>query len=149
LDKIVRLATGAVVTPLRRITNPKGDVFQGMKASEDSFHGFGEAYFSTVLGGVTKGWKRHSLMTLNLIVPVGTIDFHLRSNDGQLTDLVRLDHEFYARLTVPAGLWMAFSGIDDTLNLLLNIASIPHDPAEAVNVPLDYFPMVSNHLIKN
>ena len=143
MDQVVRLATGAIVTPLRRIPNPKGDVYHGLKASEDSFKGFGEAYFSTVLPGVTKGWKRHNLMTLNLVVPVGTIEFHLRSNDGQLADRVRLGDERYARLTVPPGVWMAFSGIGDSLNLLLNVASIPHDPDEAVNVPLEHFPLQS------
>jgi dTDP-4-dehydrorhamnose 3,5-epimerase len=141
MGEIVRLATGAEVTPLRRIANPKGDVFQGLKAVDESFRGFGEAYFSTVLAGVTKGWKRHNVMTLNLIVPVGTIDFHLRSENGQLTDCVRLGREFYARLTVPPGLWVAFSGIGSDLNLLLNVASIPHDPEEAVNVPLTHFPL--------
>lgn len=141
MDEVVRLTTGAVVTPLRRIANPKGDVYHGLKSSEDSFKGFGEAYFSTVRPGITKGWKRHNLMTLNLVVPVGTIEFYLRSDDGQLADSVRLGDECYARLTVPPGVWMAFGGIGDSLNLLLNVASIPHDPQEAVNVPIEHFPL--------
>jgi dTDP-4-dehydrorhamnose 3,5-epimerase len=37
--------------------------------------------------------------------------------------------------------WLAFSGIGETLNLLFNLASIPHDPDEAVNVPLEHFPL--------
>lgn len=141
MGEVMCLSTGAVVTSLRRIANPKGDVYHGLKANEDSFMGFGEAYFSTVLPGSTKGWKRHNVMTLNLIVPVGTIDFYLRSDDGRMTDHVRLGDENYARLTVPPGVWVAFSGIGDSLNLLLNVASIPHDPDEAVNVPLEYFPL--------
>lgn len=141
MDEVVRLGCGAVVTPLRRITNPKGDVYHGLKASEDSFKGFGEAYFSTVLSGITKGWKQHRVMTLNLVVPVGTIEFHLRSDDGRFADSVRLGDQRYARLTVPPDVWMAFSGIGEGLNLLLNVASIPHDPDEAVNVPLERFPL--------
>lgn len=141
MDEVIRLACGAMVTPLRRIHHPKGDVFHGLKATEDSFQGFGEAYFSSVLAGVTKGWKRHREMTLNLIVPVGTIEFHLRSEDGTNGTSIRLGEARYARLTVPPGVWMAFTGIGDALNLLLNVASIPHDPEEAVNVPLEQFPL--------
>ncbi|BET12287.1 dTDP-4-dehydrorhamnose 3,5-epimerase [Pandoraea sputorum] len=141
MDQVIQLSSGAIVTPLKRILNPKGDVFHGLKATDDTFRGFGEAYFSTVLTGITKGWKRHERMTLNLIVPVGTIEFHLRAGDGKPTESVRLGDSNYARLTVPPGVWMAFTGIGESLNLLLNVADIPHDPTEAVNVPLESFPL--------
>ena len=39
-------------------------------------------------------------------------------------------------LTVPPGIWMAFEGLSDETNMLLNISSIPHDPAEAESLPL-------------
>ena len=141
MDEVTLFPSGAVITQLARIASPKGDIYHGLKASDESFKGFGEAYFSTVLPGITKGWKCHRLMTLNLLVPVGTIEFHLRSQDGGITESVQLGNARYARLTVPPGLWMAFSGIGQGLNLLLNVASIPHDPDEAVNAPLDRFPI--------
>jgi dTDP-4-dehydrorhamnose 3,5-epimerase len=141
MDKVVRLGCGAIVTPLRRIANPMGDVYHGLKSSEDSFKGFGEAYFSTVLFGISKGWKQHRVMTLNLVVPVGTIEFHLRSDDGRFLDSVRLGDYCYGRLTVPPCVWLAFSGIGETLNLLLNVASIPHDPDEALSLPIEHFPL--------
>ena len=141
MDEVTHLTCGAVVTQLRRINHPKGDVFHGLKAGEACFKGFGEAYFSSVHLGVTKGWKRHREMTLNLIVPAGSIEFHLRSEDGANSDSVCLGDARYARLTVPPGVWMAFSGIGEGLNLLLNIASIPHDPEEAVIAPLEQFPL--------
>ncbi|WP_353191457.1 dTDP-4-dehydrorhamnose 3,5-epimerase [Pandoraea pnomenusa] len=141
MDQVIQLQCGAIVTPLKRILNPKGDVYHGLKATDDTFFGFGEAYFSTVYPGVTKGWKRHERMTLNLVVPVGEIDFHLRSDGEATTDCIRLGETNYARLTVPPGLWMAFTGVGESLNLLLNVASIEHDPSEAVNVPLESFPL--------
>jgi dTDP-4-dehydrorhamnose 3,5-epimerase len=141
MDEVVRLATGAIVTPVRRIANSKGDVYHGLKSTDDAYQGFGEAYFSAVHQGATKGWKRHNMMTLNLVVPVGTIEFHLRSDDGALAESIQLGERHYARLTVPPGVWMAFSGIDAPLNLLLNVASIPHDPTESVSVPLEHFPL--------
>ena len=66
---------GVTLTPLKQIYNPKGNIFHAMKKNDDGFDGFGEAYFSTVRKDDIKGWKKHTKMTLNLIVPVGTIEF--------------------------------------------------------------------------
>lgn len=143
MGEVKILATGAVITPLKRIPTPKGDVYHALKISDDSFKGFGEAYFSSVFHGMTKGWKCHHEMVLNLIVPVGNVDFHLRSKDGDITESVQLGNEHYARLTVPPGIWVAFKGIAPGLNLVLNLASIQHDPDEAITVPLEHFPLSS------
>ena len=61
---------GVILTPLKQIYNSKGDIFHAMKKSDKGFNGFGEAYFSTILKGEIKGWKKHTRMTLNIIVPV-------------------------------------------------------------------------------
>ncbi|NQX96596.1 MAG: dTDP-4-dehydrorhamnose 3,5-epimerase family protein [Flavobacteriales bacterium] len=133
-----------IVTPLRRIENVKGDIYHALKCSESSFSQFGEAYFSTVLPSEIKGWKKHAKMVLNLIVPVGAVRFVLfddRVNSktyGQFYEEI-LSADNYCRLTVPAGIWMAFQGNGPDLNLLLNIASIEHDPLEAQTVSLDHF----------
>jgi len=37
---------------------------------------------------------------------------------------------------VKPGVWVAFRGLDKN-NILLNIASIEHNPKESVNLPLD------------
>ena len=36
------------VTPLQQISTPGGDVWHALKSTEESFKGFGEAYFSWV-----------------------------------------------------------------------------------------------------
>ena len=41
-----------------------------------------------------------------------------------------LSRENYGRLTVPPNLWLAFKGVGVQESLLLNVASIPHDPNE-------------------
>jgi dTDP-4-dehydrorhamnose 3,5-epimerase len=43
----------------------------------------------------------------------------------------------YQRLTLPPNLWFAFQGRSAGLNLMLNLASIPHDPDESDTRPLD------------
>jgi len=132
------------LTPLKRIATLGGDVMHAIKAVEDSFVGFGEAYFSTVEMGAVKGWKRHNRMTLNLVVPVGVVEFIVHDPGAAEEQSFRCftigPDENYARLTVPPGLWMAFTGRTNGLNLVLNVASIGHDPDEADRVDLDAFP---------
>jgi dTDP-4-dehydrorhamnose 3,5-epimerase len=127
---------GVTLTPLKQIHNPKGDVFHAMKKSDAGFGAFGEAYFSTIHKGDIKGWKKHTQMTLNLIVPMGEIEFIVHDEQKNEFFSVKLSQNNYQRLTVQPNLWMAFRGYDD-YNILLNIASHEHDPKEAINVELD------------
>lgn len=137
-----------LLTPLRRISVPRGDVFHAIKASAPGFAGFGEAYFSTVETGAMKGWKRHNEMTMNLVVPAGAVEFVLFDGDAEAPDsgtfrsvtLSPESDDSYQRLTVPPGLWMAFAGRGEGLNLVLNFASIEHRPDEADGRPLDALP---------
>jgi len=129
------------LTPLKIIPAGSGEVMHALKNSETSFHGFGEAYFSTVSNHTAKGWKRHLRMISNLIVPSGRIRFILyddrpASSSFSVVQEIILSKENYQRLTVPPGIWMAFEGLSDETNMLLNISSIPHDPTEAESLPL-------------
>ena len=130
-----------LLTPLRIIKGESGNVMHALKQQEESFQGFGEAYFSTVHERAVKGWKKHRRMILNLIVPAGAIKFvlyddRLGSITYQAIQEIVLSPENYQRLTVPPGIWMAFQGIGESDNILLNIASIPHDPLEAESLPV-------------
>jgi dTDP-4-dehydrorhamnose 3,5-epimerase len=71
-------------------------------------------------------------MVLNLLVPIGTIRFHIVDiSGGVLTDTVILSRDNYYRLTVMPGVWLGFEGVDEGTNLLLNVASVEHDPTES------------------
>lgn len=131
----------ATLVPLRIIAHPKGDVRHAMKASESTFHGFGEAYLTTILPGQTKGWKKHSRMHLNLIVIDGEVAFHVHDEQTRRTETFVIGPNNYSRLHVPPGLWMAFAGHAEQPSMVLNLASIEHDPNEATNVDLDVFPL--------
>ena len=134
------------LTELKIIEQAQGCVMHGIKASDRSFVGFGEAYFSTVSNGLIKGWKLHQEMSLNLIVPVGEIRFvvhdGLKDKGGKpiepIIDVV-LGYNNYCRLTVPPNFWVAFKGIGVNINILMNVANLEHDPNEALNKSLDFF----------
>ena len=61
------------VKPQQQISTAGGDVWHALKSTEDSFIGFGEAYFSWVepRARLEAAFK----MTMNLIVPIGTVRF--------------------------------------------------------------------------
>jgi dTDP-4-dehydrorhamnose 3,5-epimerase len=125
---------GITLTPLKRILHPRGDIFHAMKVSDNGFSGFGEAYFSTVNKSDIKGWKKHTEMILNLVVIVGEVEFVIHNGDSFFN--VKLSKENYQRLTVKPNLWLAFRGLDDE-NMLLNLASIEHDPSESKSADID------------
>lgn len=127
---------GVTLTPLRQIYNPKGDIYHAMKEGDVGFDGFGEAYFSTVNLGDIKGWKKHKKMTLNLIVPIGEIEFVIYNEKTKEFLNVKISQKNYQRLTLNSGLWMAFRGLDKK-NMLLNLASIKHDPSETLALEID------------
>ncbi|MCT7626119.1 WxcM-like domain-containing protein [Aliarcobacter butzleri] len=127
---------GVILTPLKQIYHPKGDIFHAMKKSDIGFDGFGEAYFSTINQNDIKGWKKHTKMTLNIVVPVGNIEFVVYDEKTKEFFSTKLSHNNYQRLTLKAGLWMAFKGLDK-YNMLLNLASIEHDPNEAINIGIE------------
>lgn len=129
MDKII-------LTPLRQIHTPKGDVFHGMKKSDVGYDGFGEAYFSTVNNGQIKGWKKHTKMTLNIVVISGEIEFVIYDDSTEEFKNVKLSLNNYQRLTVKPGVWMAFKGLENN-SILLNIASIEHNPEESENVSIE------------
>ena len=132
---------GIILTPLKQIYNPKGDIFHAIKKSDEGFVDFGEAYFSSINLGAIKGWKRHKQMVLNLIVPVGSVRFILyddrKDQVNQFQEVVLSFKDQYCRLTVPPMIWVGFQGIDLNPSIVLNVASIQHSPKEVDQKALD------------
>lgn len=122
-----------LVTPLRRIGTAGGDVLHTMSQNCPGYDGFGEAYFSWVSSGAVKAWKRHTRMTMNLVVPVGQVRFVFCKLNEAGADEFRVEEigaDRYSRITVPPGIWFGFQGLSMHQSLVLNIANTPHDPHE-------------------
>ena len=133
---------GVEVTDLERFADERGEVRRVLRNSDACFRGFGEAYLSSVNRGMVKGWKKHTQMHSNLVIISGRIRWVLfddrptSSTCGQFGEIIGTLSN-YSRLTIPPGIWVAFQGLSDELNLLLNVASLVHDPTESINVDLD------------
>jgi dTDP-4-dehydrorhamnose 3,5-epimerase len=131
------LIVGVSLTELRQIPDERGAVLHMLRSDAPEFTNFGECYFSEVLPGAVKAWKRHRKQTQNLVVPVGRIrmviydDRDSSSTKGKLQVLELGRPDAYVRLHIPPGLWYGFSAISAVPALLVNCADLPHDPTES------------------
>jgi dTDP-4-dehydrorhamnose 3,5-epimerase len=133
---------GVSIYNLKIISNPKGNIYHILKNDDINRIDIGEIYLSEIHYNEIKGWKKHHKMFLNLIVPIGDIKFviyddrELSNTKGQFWEVI-IGENNYCRLCVPPNVYVAFQGIQTNRNLLINIASIEHDPSEATNLELN------------
>ena len=135
------LIKGVYSSEAKHITTPSGDIFHIMRKDVESYNGFGEVYISSVKQEAIKGWKKHTKMRLNIVVPSGSIRFVLYNPETKEKAEILLSPENYKRLTVEPGIWMAFRGESAGISMLVNFADIPHDPSEAESLGLDQPPV--------
>ena len=134
---------GVIVSQLSIINTKGGDVLHAMKSIDQGYLGFGEAYFSKADSKAIKGWKLHKKMTLNLVVPIGSVRFVLydnrdeRNNANQFQEVVLEEKINYSRLTIPPMIWVGFQGISQKTSLVLNLANIEHSIEEIERKELD------------
>ena len=136
------MLAGMIKTDLNIIEADSGSVYHGIKNTDTGFTEFGEVYFSSVKKNKTKAWKLHKEMTLNLFVPIGSVQFcfvdgRKKSKTYNEKFGIILSQNPYLRLTVPPGLWFGFRGISEGLNFICNVADIPHDPDEVLRKELN------------
>ena len=136
------MLAGMIKTDLNIIEADSGSIYHGVKNTDKGFTEFGEVYFSSVKKDKTKAWKLHKEMTLNLIVPIGSVQFCFvdgreKSKTYNENYGIILSQNPYFRLTVPPGLWFGFRGISEGLNFICNVADIPHDPDEVLRKELN------------
>jgi dTDP-4-dehydrorhamnose 3,5-epimerase len=128
---------GITITELRQISDERGCVLHMLRCDAPEFTRFGEVYFSEVLPGNIKAWKRHRLQTQILAVPAGRIrlvvfdDREKSPTQGKLQILELGRPDAYRRVLIPPGLWYGFACIGTMPALLANCADLPHEPDES------------------
>jgi len=127
----------ATFTPLQRIDTDGGEVLKALRSDDPGFLGVEEAYFSRVDPGRVRAWKRHTEMTVNVVVPIGHARFVVAIGDEFEVFDLGPGHS-YGRLTIKPGNWFGFRGGDDGA-LVLNLANTLHRAEEGQNRPLDAF----------
>lgn len=129
-----------IVSPRRLIPDDRGRIIHIMKRSDPEFQEFGEVYGSLVYPGVVKAWHLHERMTINYAVPLGLIKLALYDDRegspsrGQLVELY-VGETNHVLVHIPPGIWNGFMGVGVTPSLVINCASITHDPTEMRRLP--------------
>tara|TARA_B110000003_G_scaffold274750_1_gene315498 strand:+ start:1843 stop:2307 length:465 start_codon:yes stop_codon:yes gene_type:complete len=138
-----KLIEGVILTKLDQITDDRGAVFHVIKNDSKSFYSFGEAYFSKVNENIIKGWKCHKVMKQNFCVPFGKLKLVLYDNrinsvtNGSINEIILDDKDNYSRVSIPENIWYSFKCLSSGYCLLLNIASIKHNPQESLQLDLN------------
>lgn len=113
-----------------------GNVYKVIDNKSIGYSKFGEAYFSFINYKKIKGWKRHSKMRMNLVVPVGKVQFVFYSHKNNKFKKIIIGEKNYKRITVEPGIWFAFKGLSKKTNIILNISNIKHSPKESDSIEL-------------
>ena len=125
---------------LKKIPLEGGNVLHALKKSDKGFKKFGEVYFSWINPKSIKAWKKHNLMTLNLIVPIGKIRFVFHNTMYPKVFRVEIVGEGnYCRLTVPPNIWFGFQNLSDHPSLVTNISDIEHQDSESDKAEINTF----------
>ena len=134
------MINGVVITPLRQIFDERGKVMQMLREDSPVFSRFGEVYFSCTYPGAVKACHLHKRMTLNHAAIYGEIKCVLlddrpgSSSRGCIQEIF-LSPENYCLLTVPPLIWNGWKGLGQHSSIVVNCATIPHDPTEIERKP--------------
>jgi dTDP-4-dehydrorhamnose 3,5-epimerase len=122
---------GVTVKPLARFPDERGTVMKMLQATDPEFKGFGEVYFSTVLPGAVKAWRRHPLTWLSYCVVRGTIKvvlFDDRTDSptrGEYQEIVVGDDN-YCLIQIPPGVWNGFQGLGPFEAIICDVTDRPY-----------------------
>ena len=135
---------GILINNLKIINTKNGFVYHGLKKNDLGFDSFGEIYFSIIKKNAVNGWKLHTKMTMNLLVPYGKvvfcfIDLRKHSSTFKKEYFVELSQKPYKRITVPPNIWFGFKGLGKKKNIIANVSNIIHDKDEVIQKDLKEF----------
>ena len=130
---------GVKIIPLRQIVDERGKIMHMLKSTDEHFICFGEIYFSCAWPGTVKAWHIHKSMTVNNAVIQGRaklVLYDLRAGsrtEGELQE-VFLGEDNYVLVQIPPGIANGYKAYGDSLVILANAATEPHDPEEIVRI---------------
>ena len=115
---------------LDSIHTEAGYVQKFIDSTQDEFLGFGEVYFSILENMMPRPMKKHTKVTMNLLVVSGRIEFNFESEGSKA--LLLMDSKKPELLTVSPGVWFSFRNIDRLPAILCNLIDVAHNDSEVV-----------------
>jgi len=147
-----KLIEGVRVKRLRIIPDERGRLMEILRADDELFEKFGQAYITTGYSGVVKAWHYHTKQTDNFCVVSGMMKIVLYDarTDSPTSGML---NEFFAGernpllIRIPPFVYHGFKTIGETEAVLLNIPTEIYDyehpdehriPAHGSDVPYDW-----------
>lgn len=135
------LLYGVRVRPLLRIEDHRGSLLRMLRVDDPGFERFGEIYFSGIREGAVKAWRRHSRITSNLAVPVGTVRVVLHDDRNESptrnqTMVIEIGETNYLLVTIPPGIWTGWQCLGRDA-LVANCSTEPHHDDEVERADSD------------
>ena len=112
------------------VWNENGIILKILNNKQSNLKFYKDAYFSFVKFNKIKGWKKHTKMTMTLVVPVGKVQF-VFYDESKFRSIIIGDNRF-SKIIVPPNIWFAFKGISKGKNLVFNLANLKHNDKEIV-----------------
>ncbi len=139
MDKII--IDDVIIKRQEIIKKKEGNILKFLNKNESEFIDFGEAYFSLIKFNNIKAWRKHNLMTSNLIVPFGKVRIVVLDDRGKKLGFqeIELSQENFDRVTIPPGLWTGFKGLSSDTSIILNLSNTIHDKNEQETAPMNNF----------
>uniref|UniRef100_UPI0040481750 hypothetical protein n=1 Tax=Algoriphagus sp. TaxID=1872435 RepID=UPI0040481750 len=129
---------GVKVTTLKQINDSRGAVLHMIRNDSEEFTTFGECYFSEIFPNSIKAWKKHTIQTQNIVVPIGRVKLVLFDDregsptEGKLMQMELCRPDSYLRVTIPPQIWYGFKCTGETPALITNCVDIPHELNESI-----------------
>lgn len=116
------------------IKHSKGNIMHYINKNNKNFIKFGEVYFSWIKKNSSKGWKFHKKMHMNLIVPLGDVQFIFFDSEFKKKRIIRLGEKKFGTLYVPPKVWFSFKNLDKKKDsLVVNFSNIVHIKNESIS----------------
>ena len=112
------------------VKNINGIILKILNNKQSNLKYYKDAYFSFVKFNKIKGWKKHTRMTMTLVVPVGKVKF-VFYDENKFKSIIIGDNRFY-KIIVPPKIWFAFKGISKSKNVIFDLANVKHNDKEVV-----------------
>jgi len=123
---------GVRVKRLTRIPDERGTLMEVLRADEDFFERFGQAYVTSVYPGVVKAWHCHRKQTDHFCVVSGMIKLVLADirADSPTRGVIQeffLGDDNPLLVKIPPGVHHGMKGLGEPRVIALNIPTVPYD----------------------
>ena len=120
---------GVVITPLKRVVNPRGHLMEVQRADDAHYPGFGQAYVTMTFPGVVKAWYRHHRQIDQIALVKGEIllvlfDSRSESPTCNRLAVIRTREDSPRLIQIPPGIWHGFQAAGSEPSFLLHLNSI-------------------------